>query len=220
MITDKIKKDVNDEFVHLKEALNIHLKPGFDVSQTKQFLQTHVPKEIVYKSEILLDTLLNYLMEDARERIKSADVKLKNAFFEADFRKRVHEGARKLENKIALDPDIVKYTSDPRLKQGLIASGITFVAGTGVTLTLAPNVVGAIVSGIIAILLSAFAFKIARDKASSKAREIIKMDIDQYLEVSQKQVFEWLEKVGAAFENDFHAFCATNGFALEGKSNE
>lgn len=218
MIADKIKKDINDEFVSLKEALQIHLKHGFDVSKTKQFLQTHVPKEIVYKSEILLDTMLNYLMEDARERIKNADVKLQNAFFDADFRKSVQEWARQLENKLALDPDIVKYTSDPRLKWGLIASGITFVAGTSVTLTLAPSVVGAMVTGIVTILLSALAFKLAYDKASPKARELVKMDIYQYLEASQKQILEWLGKVGTAFENDFHAFCSTIGFALEGET--
>lgn len=219
MIAEKIKKDITDEFANLKEALQIHLKPDFDVSQTKQFLQTHIQKEIIYKFEILLDTLLNYLMEDARERIKSADAKLQNAFFDADFRQRVHEWARQLENKFALDPDIVKYTFDPRLKQGLIASGITFVAGASVILTLT-SVVGAMVTGIITILLSALVFKIAYDKASPKAHEIIKIDIDQYLEASQKQVLEWMGKVGATFENDFHAFCSTNGFALDGKSNE
>ena len=35
MITDKIKIDITDEFVNLKESLQIHLRPGFDVSQTK-----------------------------------------------------------------------------------------------------------------------------------------------------------------------------------------
>ena len=216
MITDKIKIDITDEFANLKESLQIHLRPGFDVSQTKQFLQKHVPKEIVFKSEILLDTLLNYLMEDARERIKTADIKLQNAFFDADFRKRVHEWAKQLENKLALDPDIVRYTTDPRLTQGLIASGISFVAGTSVTLALSPSVVGAIVAGIITILLSALAFKIAYDKASPKAREIIKMDIEQYLASSQRQVLEWLEKVESAFNSDFHAFCLANGFELDG----
>lgn len=220
MITDKIKKDITDEFANLKDELQIHLKPGFDVSQTKQFLQAHIPNEIVYKSEILLDTLLNYLMEDAREKIKTADVTLKNDFFDADFRKRVHEWAKQLENKLALDPDILKCTFDPRLKQGLIASGITFVAGACVTVALAPSIVGAIVSGIVTLLLSALVFKIAYDKASPKAREIIIIDIEKYLESSQKQVSEWLEKVVAAFENDFRAFCATNGFELEGKQHE
>ncbi|QTA83800.1 Uncharacterized protein dnl_62160 [Desulfonema limicola] len=214
MISEKIKKDVTDEFANLKEALQTHLKPGFDVSQTKQFLQAHIPKEIVYKSEILLDTLLNYLMEDARERIKSADVNLQNAFFDADFRKRLHEWTKQLKNKLAIEPNIVKYTSDPRLKQGLIASGITFVVGTGITAALAP-----IFAGIVTIVLTAFAFKFAYEKAAPKAREIIKMDIDHFLTASQRQVVEWLEKVETAFENDFSGFCAKNGFELKGKLN-
>jgi hypothetical protein len=217
---DKIKKDVASKFANLKEALQIHLKPRFDVSQTKRFLQTHIPKEIVYESEILLDTLLNYLMEDARERIKSADVKLQNAFFDADFRKRVHEWAKKLENKLTLEPNIVKYTSDPRLKQGLISSNITFVVGTGIAVALAPSVVRSIVAGIVTILLSAFAFKFAYDKAAPKARETIRMDTERYLTALQRQVVKWLEKVGAAFENDFSDFCAQNNFVLKGKLNE
>jgi hypothetical protein len=102
----------------------------------------------------------------------------------------------------------------------LIASGITFVAGTSVTLAFVPSVVGIIVAGIITIFLSALAFKIAYDKTSPKAREIIKIDINQYLEASQNQVIEWLGKVGAAFEKDFHVFCSTNGFASEVKPNE
>jgi hypothetical protein len=220
MIAEKIQQDVNDEFENLKEALQIHLKPGFHVSQTKQFLQTHIPQEIVYKSETLLDTLLNYLMEDAREKLKTADVTLQNAFFDADFRGRVHEWARQLENQIALDPDVVQYTSDPRLKQGLIASGITFVTGTSAAYAFAPSVVAAIVAGIITILLAAIAFKITYEKASPRARSSMKRDIDQYLEASKKQVLEWLEKAGAAFEKDFQAFCTTNGFTLEVKPNE
>ena len=118
MIANKIKKDISGEFSSLKDELQIHLKHDFDVSQTKHFLKTHIPKEIVYKSEILLDTVLNYLMEDARKRIKLADVKLQNKFFDKDFRKRVHEWASQLENKLMLEPDVVNYSFDPRLKQG------------------------------------------------------------------------------------------------------
>jgi len=215
MIRDKIQKDIADEFANLQKSLQIHLKPNFDISPTKQFMQAHVPQEIVYKSEILLDTLINYLMEDARNRIKSADVKLQNAFFDADFRKSIDEWAKQPQNGLTLEPYIVKYTSDPRLKQSLIASGVTFAAGTSVAVTLAPSIVGTIVAGIITVLLSALVFKITYDKASPKAREIIKTDIEQYLEASQQQVSKWLEKVYAAFRNDFHAFCSTNGLASE-----
>jgi len=239
MSTEKIIKDVFDEFVSLKDSLQIHLKPDFDVPQTKHFIQTHIPKEVAYKSEILLDTLLNYLIEDARMRIKSADVKLQNAFFDADFRKRVHEWEKQLENKFALEPDIVKYTSDPRLKQALVNGGTSFIVGALTTGAIASKakfitivagetivgwhsyvVAGAIASGIVTILLSALAFKFAYDKATPKAREFIKKDIDLYLEASQKQVLEWLKRIETAFENEFRNFCASNDFVMEGKPNE
>lgn len=214
MINDRIKKDVADEFANLKESLQMHLRPKFDVSQTKQFLQTHIPKEIVYKSEILLDTLLNYLMEDAQEQMKSADVKAQNAFYDADFRKRTYEWIRQLDNTLALESDIIKYTSDPRLKQGFIASGITLIVGTGIAL----GFFEALVARIVAILLSAIVFKPAYDMAAPKAREIVKIDIDRYLEAAQNQVLEWMEKVESAFIDDFHSFCLINHFALDGKA--
>jgi hypothetical protein len=154
-------------------------------------------------------------MEDARNKIKTANVEFQNAFFDVDFRKRVHEWANQLENKLELEPDIVVYTSDPRLKQGLIASGITFV-GAGITCTLFSGMVGAVISGMITILLSAIAFKIAYEKASPKAREIVENDIDQYLKTSQMHVAEWLEKAANAFDNDLTVFCSANGFELNG----
>lgn len=216
MLANKIKIDISSEFTSLKDELQIHLKPDFDISQNKQFLKTHIPKEIVYKSEILLDTVLNYLMEDARKKIKSADVKLQNEFFDMDFRKRVHEWASQSENRLKLEPDVINYSFDPRQKQGLIVSGTTFIVGSGVTLALTSSVVGAIVSGIVTIILSAIAFKISYDKAAPKSRESVKNDINGYLELTEKQVCDWLEKVVTAFENDFHNFCTSNGFKLEG----
>lgn len=217
MISQKIKLDVTDEFSSIKESLQTHLNGDFNVSETKQFLQTHISKEIVYKSEVLLDTLLNYLMEDARKKIESGDVKLKNAFFDVDFRKQIHEWSIQLENKLSLEPNILKYSSDPRLTQGLIASCITFIAGTSITVAFTASFVGTIVAGIVTVLLSAFAFKLAFDKASPRAREIMKLDIDKYLKESQKQVLAWLSQVEHSFNSNFRRFCSDNGFEAEGK---
>jgi hypothetical protein len=219
MIAKKIRKDIRDEFSNLKDGLQIHLKPGFDISQTKQFLETYIPKEVIYKSDLLLDTALNYLMEDARKQIKSADVKLQNDFFDMDFRKRIHEWAKQLENKLKLEPDVVNYSFDPRLKQGLITAGTIFVVGAGVT-TLISGVVGTIIAGIVALMLTAITFKISYEKAIPKAREKVISDIDNYLKLTEKQVVDWLQNVVTAFETDFNDFCSNNGFKLEGKVNE
>lgn len=220
MIIENIKTDVFEEFLSIKESLQIYLKPDFDVSQTKRFLQTYVPKEVIYKSETLLDTLMNYLMKDAREKIKSADIELQNTFFDMDFRKRIREWAKQLQNNLALEPDIVKYSTDPCLKSGLIVSGITFLSGTGITTAVVSGIIGSILSGITTIILTAMAFKIAYNKASPRAREVMGADIDQYLASSQEQVFAWLKTVADAFNNDFHAFCTANGFILDGETRE
>lgn len=219
MIHKTIEEDIHDEFQKLKTELKIHLEADFDIAQKKQFLKNHIPKEIIYKSELLLDTLLNYLMVQACKDLEKADIELQNKFFEADFRKRINDWATQLENRLEIDPGIVKYSTDPRLKQGLIAGGITFVAGSIVTATVfIPTVViGAIVSGFITILLSAIAFKIAYDKAAPKSRETVKANIDKYLENAERQVQTWLKPVIDAFSKDFKEFCSSNGFRLEGK---
>lgn len=221
MIIENIRTDISEEFSKLnKELLQIYLKPGFDVTQTKLFLQTHVPKEVIYKSEVLLDTLINYLMKDAREKIKDADTELQNAFFDMEFRKRTHERAKQLQNRLTLEPSNVEYSTDPRLKKGLIASGVIFLAGTGITTAFFSDIVGSIASGIVTIILSAIVFKFSFNKAMPNAKEAVKADIDQYLASSQEQVFTWLEKVALAFEKDFQTFCTANGFILDGETSE
>jgi len=220
MILQQINNDVIDEFANLRNDLKTHFKPQFDVSQTKEFLESHIPKEIVYKSEVLLDTLLNYLMEQARKDMEQADVELQNKFFEAEFRKRIHNWAEQIENQLKLEPNIVEYSSDTRWKQGLIAGGIAFIVGSGITTTAIPTFIGAIVSGIVTIVLSALAFKMAYKQAEPKARELLKDDIEKYLTTAEAQVNNWLKSVIDAFSNDLDNFCSSNGFKLAGNLNE
>lgn len=212
MIAEKIKRDIAEEFANLKRSLEVNfLSDDFDVSETKKFLKTYIPKEVRHISKILLDTLVNYLMEDAINKIKLVDPEVQNKFFDANFRKRIRELVKQVENQLELEQNIIRYTLDPRLKQGLIAGSITAVAGAAVTITLIPTVVAAIVSGIFTILLSVIAFKIAYDMATPKAREMVKRDIDKYLSTVQKQVEEWLNRVEEAFKKDFGNFCEAEG---------
>jgi len=214
MIYEIIKKDIHDEFVKLRTELKIHIEPDSNITQKKKFLKLLIPEEVVHKTEILLDTLINYLIEQARKEIEKADIKFQNKFYEADFRKRINDWTNQLENKLKFDSDMIKYSTDPRLKQGLIAAGITFISGTVITATvfIPEMVVGAIVSGLVTILLSAIAFKIAYDKAAPKSRETVKADIDKYLENAELQMQAWLKSVIEAFSKDFNEFCTLNGF--------
>ena len=209
--------DINDEFLKIRNNLPRHLDDDNGVQRKKKFLSNHVPKEVIISSKILLDTVINTLMNEARSELNSASAELQNKFYDHDFRKRVKEWAAEIENKLSLEPEYIKYSSDPQLVNGLVAAGITFVAGAAITgIAFIPTtVIGAIVSGIVTLILSAVAFKFASKKAEPKAISKMIEDIDSYLESSKAQVFDWLGKVIYYFDNEFKSFCNNNGWEVQ-----
>lgn len=209
--------DINDEFLKIRNNLQMHLDDDNGVQRKKMFLSRHVPKEVILSSEILLDTVINALMDDARHQLKTASAELQNKFYDYAFREKVKEWAVQIENKLSLEPEYVKYSSDPQLVNGLVAAGITFVVGAAITgIAFIPTmVIGAIVSGIVTLILSAMAFKFAYDKAEPKAISKMIEDIEAYLENSKTQVLEWLGKVILSFDNEFKSFCGNNGWEVK-----
>lgn len=211
-----ILQDIDEEFNKIRDDFQIHLSDIRDLNITKSFLSSHIPKEVLSKSEILLDTLINYLMDNASKELEKAHPEFQNKFFDSDFRKRIKEWTNQIENKLELEPDIIKYSTDPRLKQGLIAGGITFVTGVAITkfVFIPTMVLGAVVSGIITIILSYLAFKKAYEMATPKALNELKLDIDKYINLVEIQIKDWLLEVNDAFEKDFNTFCEENGWEL------
>ena len=53
-IKSNISQDINDEFNKIRDDLKIHLHEDYEILQTKEFLSSHIPKEILSKSDILL----------------------------------------------------------------------------------------------------------------------------------------------------------------------
>ncbi|HRT84670.1 MAG TPA: hypothetical protein P5523_08535, partial [Bacteroidales bacterium] len=141
--------DINDEFLKIRNNLQMHLDDDNGIQMKKKFLSSHVPKEVIMSSEILLDTVINALMDDARNQIKTASAELQNKFYDYDFREKVKEWAVQIENKLSLEPEYVKYSSDPQLVDGLVAAGVTFITGAVITgIAFIPTmVIGAIISG-------------------------------------------------------------------------
>ena len=209
--------DINDEFSKIRNNIQIYLDDDNNVQRKKELLSDHVTKEVIISSEILLDTVINALMDEARHQLKTADAELQNKFYDYNFREKVKQWAVQVENKLSLEPECVKYTSDPQLVQGLVAAGFTFITGAAITgiAFISKMVIGAIISGIVTLILSAVAFKFAYDKAEPKAISKMIEDIEAYLESSKTQVFEWLDKVILSFDNEFKYFCTNNGWEVK-----
>ncbi|NBJ14836.1 MAG: hypothetical protein FNP40_04540 [Dehalobacter sp. 4CP] len=217
-IHGKIKNDISEEFEILRKELQIYLRDDFIIEQNRLFLKDHVPQEIINKAEILTDTLLNYLMEEAAAFLQGADIDIQNSFYREDFRARFRLWAAQVENNLRLDPSIVEFNRDPRLINGLIAGGITFITGAAITsLVFVPtSAIAVIVSGIMILVVSAIAYKVAHNKSAKGTRETIKKDIESYMGASEIQVSKWLEGVIKEFSDDFVSFCQKNGLEYKG----
>jgi len=236
-ILQSIENDVSKEFSRLREELKIHMEPGFDISNRRQFLKDHVPKEIMVKSELLLDTLLNYLMEQAIADLEKADIRLQNTFFDQNFRDRLKKWSQEMENQLRLDPAQIEFSRDTRWVYGGIAAGATVVVGSAITAAIAGSfavtsatgttagsalvfvpggVIAAILAGIATIIAAAIAFKITFNKAAPTSRKKVAQDIELYLKQSEQQALEWLKKITDVFASDFREFCQSNGFSPEG----
>lgn len=219
MIKDKIKNDIKQEFAELRKNIEDLLQGDFNIESQKKFLKNYVPSEIIAKSEILLDTLLNYLMETAIKDLDKFDVELQNDFFNQDFRNKIREWVKQTENQLELTTPEVVFSADPRWRQGAINGGTAFIIGTAVTVFIfdPTKVVWAIVTGLVTIIVSAYLFKKGYEKAEPKARAIIKSDVENFINNAKQQVFDWLKTVANVFSEEFNNFCNSRSININGK---
>ena len=218
MIQDRIQLDMEEEFADLKRNIAQHFQGDFSISEQKDFLKHHIPSEILVKSEILLDTVLNYLMETAIKELDKFDVELQNDFFNQDFRNKIREWKKQTENQLELLPPKVEFSRDPRWIQGAFNGGTTFIVGGAITVLVfdPTKIVWAIVAGLLTMIVSAYLFKKGFEKAEPKARSIIKSNVEDFINNAEQQVSDWLKNVTNVFDEEFNNFCESRGINIKG----
>ena len=106
-VAARIAEDAREEFGELRTELNRHLEPEADVDQTRNLLAERVPARVVARTQLLLDTLLNYLMEEAIGALTDSPTAVKNEFYDLDLRRRI-------EQSFTLEPESLEFSFDPR----------------------------------------------------------------------------------------------------------
>ena len=195
----RITADTCEEFEELREDLNRHLEADADVDQERRQLVDHVPTMVVAKTHLLLDTLLNYLMEDAIAALADAPTSVINEFYGLDLRSRVKES-------FSLEPESLEFSFDPRVTAGGIAAGATAVAGGLMTALLLSGLIPRLVGGVATLVASAVAFRIAHTSTTGTALRRLRDDVDAYVTQSEQQVAAWLANVEEFFVSDFEEF--------------
>ena len=195
----RIAADVREEFAELRERLSHHLGPDSNVDQARLMLADHVPTMIVAKTQILLDTLLNYLIEDAMEALTDAPTAVKNAFHDLDLRARIKES-------FSLEPESLQFSFDPRIIAGGVAASVTAAAGGLMTALLLSGLISRILGGVVTLIASALTFRIAHTATTSTALKRLRNEVNDYVTQSEQQVSSWLANVEDFFVSAFEEF--------------
>ena len=154
---------------------------------------------VVAKTQLLLDTLLNYLMEDAIAALADAPTAVKNEFYDLDLRSRIKES-------FSLEPESLKFSFDPRVIAGGVATGVTAATGGLMTALLLSGLLPRLLGGAATLVASAVAFRIAHTATTGTALQRLRNEVDDYVTQSEQQVSSWLANIEDFFVSAFKEF--------------
>jgi hypothetical protein len=206
---EKIDLLIKSEFKTIRNEVNTQLEAQFDINQKKEFLATYIPKEIIFRSKALVETLINYKNKEAINYLEKNkyDIKVQNKFFEADFKTRIKNLTDKLDLVLIEDSDELSYSRDPRLMKSMIAGGSIFVLGSALSAGFfKDSKLSAFISGSATILLSVLAYRLTYNNFSEQARQKIHEDVYDFITKSEKQIKEWLNNIDKLFDEEFNQF--------------
>lgn len=214
MIQDKIRDDVQDEISTVRKLAVTYLNQTKDIGEAKEYLIDFLLDEINTRSLILVDTLINYLMEDIESVIEKFDSKIQIEFYELDLPKVIKESAKSDDSNHTFNTAAIEYSKDPRKKSAYLASGSAFITVSGITYTIwlfdPTKILSLIIGGLATLASSFYAYNKAFGYTEPQAREKIKNDITEYLNMLESQLEEWLLSIREAFDKEFNQFCGQN----------
>ena len=219
MIKTTIKKDISEEFINLRQELKVHLKNNTDLKTKKDFLSKHITNELIYKSKLLLDTLLVYLVEQSTNDLKEADIEIRNDFLRTKIKEKIRTEI--LNKNVFQETDEVVFSFDTRVKNGIIASSIPLIIGTSIIILAFPKIcIASIATGLTSIALSGGAFKFTYDKSEPQATKKTNSDIEKHLEYAKNQVTEWLSNAIEMYKIEFQQFCQQHNIEIKEGNND
>lgn len=180
-ITNETKEKLEKKFNDLKIKTDKEIHRNGDPSALKNFLTTYVPNEIIYISKNLLDNALDNFID------KNSNL-FENVTEMMNFKKTIFD---KVSGNISMDP--IQYSFDPRLKEGLIAGGITFFLGTTVNLIIPKGLLISFLFEIAVGATSYFAGKHFYQQATPKTLNLIKEETYEFISKMELIVIKWIE---------------------------
>ncbi|QER42269.1 hypothetical protein F1847_05760 [Thermodesulfobacterium sp. TA1] len=209
-IENLLEKDLDKEMDLIKNELFYFLDKDLDMFFLKEFIKHYPVKLLRERSEVLLDTVLNYLMKEVLESIRKQTSDIQYAFARENLREKVKNWALTKENRY--NPDILRLKEEETFveKTITVAPGVAVSAGGLIAVASVPETL--ILKAIPAVSTLAgpiYIFKKIKEK-NRRLKNIWKKEINNYLEKSKKEIKVWLKKVIEKFEKELGEFYQKN----------
>lgn len=206
--TRQIDQNIREEFAGIRQDAQRHMGEDVTIEHARDLLAQHAPSLVVGRAQVLLDTLLGYLMEDAIAALADAPTDTKNEFYGLEMRDR-------LKSSYTLEPQTLQFSFDPRVIAGGVAAGGTLVAGGLIVGIVLSSLVSRVIAGLATLVASAVAFRLAHSAGTGSAKKALEADVSKYLSESEAQVSSWLAEVDQAFGDAFDKFARDHGMRAE-----
>jgi hypothetical protein len=205
-IEKKLEEDISKEIELIKSEVFFILDRDLDIYFLKEFAKYYPRKLLKEKAEILLDTLLNYLMKEVLEKIKSMHLDQQYEFFKENLRDKIRTKA--FSENGSFKPQPVKIKEDEGLLDKTItaAPGIAVSAG-GIIATMAiPETIPLkAIPAISSLVGPIYIIKKLKDK-NRRLKNIWKKQINSYLKLAKNDLKKWLLDMEAEFLKNLESF--------------
>jgi len=201
-IERKILQDLDSQLAVVKSEVNFFIDKDLNLYFLREFIKSYTPKLLKKNAEILLDTLLNYLMSALLEVVRDKDMSVKQSIVQADIRERIKAWA--LDKNNAFNPTKFMLKEDEEILERLkeVAPGLLVaIGGAATAVIVSDNILTKLVPGLSTLAGSAYVIKQVRERVQ-RLKRIWKKNVDNYLDINKKLLHSWLKSVIEKFHKE------------------
>jgi len=220
-INEQIENDVNSAIESIEREMFFIIDSDLDFYFLKEFTKYYPRCLVRRKAEILLDTVLNYLISAALEEVRMLECEKQYEFFKLNLRNRIKKRVMAEYPERKLRPVEIEE-KEPLLLQLLTALPglLVAISGTVVTFVTSQGSFLSLLSATGSFLGLIYAFiKLRKRNRIKNVKKLWKHQVKNYLKSVKEDIKEWLHLALFEFSFEWEGFCGrSTGFAREIKS--
>ena len=176
-----------------------------NLTLTRRRLVDELGRRMERRTLLLRDTLVNYMMAEARTMLGGCPASTRNAFHDLGIRAKIDE----MFSTPGLEPFVPSV--DRRLLAGGVLATMAALAGLTMTTVLVGGMTQRVVATISTLTISGAVFWVGYVAGTRSSRSCLSQELNEYLDHSESGTWEWLRSIDKYFVQAFDDFLGHRG---------